>query len=56
MIDSHVFTPGPVGGLQDVPGGALKESCMGPLVESCSRPAGITFNLGHNSRDMLVYD
>ena len=29
---------------------------MGPLVESWSRPAGITFNLGHNSRDMLVYD
>ena len=27
VIDSHVFTPGPVGGLQDAPGGVLEEAC-----------------------------
>ena len=28
VIDSQVFTPGPVGGLQDAPGGVLEEACM----------------------------
>ena len=29
MIDSNVFTPGPVGGLQDVPGGEEGEGSGG---------------------------
>ena len=42
MIDSHVSIPGPVGGLQDVPGGVLKEACRRrSLVESWRRPGGV---------------
>ena len=50
MIDSNVFTPGPVGGLQDVSGGVLKESCRErSLAESWSASVshlqGDTFSL-----------
>ena len=33
MIDSYVFIPGPVGGLQVVPGGALPEEVPGGVLE-----------------------
>ena len=38
VIDSHVFTPGPVCGLQGVPGGALTDPCWGLW---CSPGAGL---------------
>ena len=53
MIDSFLFTPGPVGGLEDVPGGTLKEPCRVPIAESWSRPAGGAFSLGHYYSDKL---
>ena len=31
VIDSHEFTPGPIGEFQDVPGGVLEEVCRNHL-------------------------
>ena len=55
MIDSLLFTPDPVGGLEDVPGGILKEPCRGPMAESWNRPAGGALSLGHCNQDKLIF-